>query len=136
MTSSNTCECATFKNYRERYVISCQICCVARSRIILSLLFFFKISNSINYSSIVIYYVGPKPRPLCVVCHCLCRTTMEISACALLCYPNIFNVILYVHVMCIQNTFLFTSDGFVEFVTTSALRATCTDWCECGYPRV
>ena len=33
------------------------------------------------------------------------RTTMEISACALLCYPNIFNVLLYVHVTCIRNTF-------------------------------
>ena len=59
---------------------------------------------SINYRRIVKYYVG-LDLYVCVVCHCLCRTTMEISVRALLCYPNIFNVLLYVHVMCIQNTF-------------------------------
>ena len=37
------------------------------------------------------------------------RTTMEISACTLLCYTNIFNVLLHVHVMYIyiQNAFLY-----------------------------
>ena len=37
------------------------------------------------------------------------RTTMEISACTLLCYPYIFNVLLYTHVINIyvQNTLLY-----------------------------